>query len=216
MMRRLPVLAALLAVIIGAVYYFLLHQPRVAEQAALEAETLALEGQQASLRAEIAQLEQVRADVDRYQADLARLEELIPADVGQPATIDRLQQLADAAQVSIAAFAFADPQPVDPVVPFATDQQLGTIETTITVEGTYFQAVDFVRRLEQEGNRALLVSGVGIAEEPEAGFPALSTTLTGRFFTLMPLVQPPAGAAPVVPPAPGGGSGDAVVSPSDS
>lgn len=219
MMRRLPVFGVLLAVILGVAYYFLLHQPTAAEQVTLESETLTLQGQQDSLRAEIALLEQVRTDAETMRADLARLQELIPSDVGQEATVTSLQQLADAAQVKIAGLAFAEPQPADPAIPFGLEQQLGVIEATMLVEGAYFQTVDFVRRLEQDGSRALLLRGVGMAEEQEEGFPVLATTLTGRFFTLVPITEQPVGTDPGAPPAapsPAGGSDDAVVSLNDA
>jgi hypothetical protein len=203
--NRLPLLGALAAVVLALAYFFLLYEPRTVEQEALEAETLALQGQQGTLQADIAALEQVRDNRGRIEADLLRLRQLIPDDTAQPVTLQDLQQLAGDAAIAITSLTFAEPRPVDPVVELGADRQLGVIDTTMTFQGPYFEAVDFVRRLEQEGERALLIRTLGVAEG-EDGFPQLVTTVTGQYFTTLPAS---AGAAVPAPP-PGGNGGDVV------
>lgn len=215
-MNRLSLFGALAAVVLALAYFFGLHQPRSTEQATLEAEALALQAQQGTLQADIAALEQVRDNRGRIDADLTRLRQLIPDDTAQPVTLADLQQLAGDAAIVITSLTFAEPQPVDPVVALGSDRQLGVVATTMTFEGPYFEAVDFVRRLEQEGARALLVRTVGMTEGEE-GFPQLVTTVTGEFFTTLPASAVAPGAVPgaeaaAPAPAPQGGNGGDVVS----
>lgn len=195
MIARLPLLGAVLALLLGVAYFFLLHQPRSEEQAALGVETLSLQGQQGTLQAEIARLEQIRDDQGRFRADLDRLRQLVPDDVEQPSALSTLQRLADAAAVEITSLTFAEPEPLDPVVPVGVDQQLGAIAMTMTFEGTYFEALDFLRRVEQESDRAVLVRTLSVAEA-EDEFPELVSSMTGEMFTLLPIAQQPAGALP--------------------
>lgn len=219
MTARLPLLGVVLALLLSVVYFFLLHQPRSEEQAALEAETLALQGQQGTLQSEIGRLEQIRDDQERIQADLDQLRHLIPDDVQQPLALNTLQRLADAAAVEITTLAFAQPEPLDPVVPVGVDQQLGSIAMTMTFDGTYFEAVDFVRRVEQESDRAVLVRTLSMAEG-EDKYPELVTTVTGEVFTLLPIAELPAGALPdasppdagTTPPPAGSDAADSTVS----
>lgn len=185
MSLRIPLVAVGAALLVGVAFVFLLYRPLGEEQTTLAAETVALEVQQASVSAQIAELEQIRSDEPRTRELLSRLEELIPSEVAQPRTLEELQAVADTAGVSIRSVSFADPAPAVPAVPAPDGQQLGVITTTVVMEGGYFQAVDFLRRLELDGPRAVLTQSVAVAEG-EQRFPSLSTTWTGQLFALIP------------------------------
>jgi len=198
-----PVIGAVVAVLLAVAFFFLVYQPQTEQRAALQAETAQLEGQQMSLQAEIARLEAIRADKPRIDRDLAAIAELIPGEVRQPAVLVDIQRLADAAGVAISQLAFADPAAAAPPATAADGRELASIAVTMSVEGGFFQAVDFLRRLENDAERATLVQSVAMAEG-EAMFPSLTTTITGNLFALLPPAAglpassqvAPAGAAP--------------------
>ncbi len=180
-----PVIGAVVAVLLAIAFFFLLYQPRTQERAALQAETVTLEGQQLSLQAEVARLEAVRDDQSRIDRELAALAELIPGEVRQPAVIDEFQSVADAAGVAISSLTFADPVPANPPAVAADGRQLASVAVNLTLQGGYFQAVDFLRRLETEASRVSLIENVAMAEGEEQ-FPSLVTTVTGDIFALLP------------------------------
>ncbi len=190
-----PVIGAVVAVLLAIAFFFLLYQPRTQERAALQAETVTLEGQQLSLQAEVARLEAVRDDQSRIDRELAALAELIPGEVRQPAVIDEFQSVADAAGVAISSLTFADPVPANPPAVAADGRQLASVAVNLTLQGGYFQAVDFLRRLETEASRVSLVESLSMAEGDDQ-FPSLVTTVTGNIFALLP---PGAGLPQVAP-----------------
>lgn len=201
---RIPILAVVAALLLGLAFIFLLYQPRSDEQAALEAERDQLQSQQAGVQAEIAELERIRSQEPQFREILARLDQLIPTDVAQPKALADFQATADTAGVEIRSVNFSDPVPAQPPVVAPTGQQLAVITTTMVLEGGYFEAVDFLRRLELEGPRAVLTQTVSVVEGQEQ-FPSLSTTWTGQLFALLPPEDFAAGATV---PAPVAGAGD--------
>lgn len=213
MRYRVPLVGLAVAVLLTAAFHFLLYRPQVDEQAQLEQETATLEQEQSSLRARIVQLEEIKSRKVEINAQLARLEKYIPDGPAQPNAIRQLQVSADRAGVEIASLTFGEPTvtPPDATVapPGATDASattgaaagtattdtgepgtaLANIPVTMVIEGGYFQAVDFFRRLEVDVPRAVLVESVSVAEESEEGFPALSTSWAGRLFTVVPVAE---------------------------
>lgn len=200
---RVPLIGLAVALLLGVAFVFLLYQPKSEEQESLQAETAQLQAQQASLRAEIAQLEQVRADEPRIREVLTRLNELIPPEVAQPQALDEFQQLGEESSVEILSLNFSDPAPAVPPVPAPEGKQLGVITTVLVLEGEYFQTLDFLRRIEQEGPRAVLVEGLSFAPGA-AGYPSLAATVTAKLFALIPATPVDVVAAPPAPvPSPG-------------
>lgn len=212
-----PIIGVVVAILLTALFWFLLYQPRAQEQAELEAETAALEQQQASLRAQIADLRSIEENQVEIRASLTRLEEYIPPAVGQPRAIRQFQSTADHAGVDITALTFAEPTSPGTaegaVGPDTGDpgRVLATIATTMTVEGGYFQIVDFFRRLEVDVPRAVLIQNVDLLEATPEQFPTLSATWTGQLFAVLPVddlvdIEAPAGGAPAPTPAPTDGA----------
>jgi Tfp pilus assembly protein PilO len=224
-MRNRPVLIGLLvAILLALAFYFFLWKPASQEQARVAAETLTLQDQQRSLEAQIAQLREIERNQVEINAAKARLEEFIPNGSAQPSAIRQLQAAADAAGTDIASVTFADPAVPDPAagaVPGDTGDPgttLANIPVTMAVDGGYFQIVDFLRRVEVDVPRAVLLETVNIVEEPTASFPTLRTTWTGQMFAVIPAADlvdtgaapapgaPAPGATPTPAPTPGGDS----------
>jgi Tfp pilus assembly protein PilO len=193
-MNRRVALAATVGVglLLTVAFWFLLYSPKQQEQADLESEIADLETSQARLRNEIRQLEEIEANELQIRAALARLEDYIPTGTAQPAAIRQLQTSADAAGVAIISVTFGSPS----AVPDAPDTgeagtTLAAIPLTAVVEGGYFQKVDFLRRLEVDVPRAILVENISMGQGGP-GFPTLSTTLSGQLFAIVPVATEPA------------------------
>ncbi|MDQ3973136.1 MAG: type 4a pilus biogenesis protein PilO [Actinomycetota bacterium] len=192
MRYRGPLVGVLVGVLLTAAYWFLLYQPRADEQAALQSETAELSAQQQQLRNEITALEEVQANEVEIRQALARLEAYIPSGLAQPSAIREFQQSADAAGVEITSVTFTEPEVVEEAPETGEENTaLVAIPVTMVVEGGYFQAVDFFRRLEVQGLRAVLVDSVAIAEG-EDEFPSLATTWSGQLFAVVAVPPEPA------------------------
>lgn len=214
-----PIIGLLVALVLAMAFWFLLYKPSTAQEQLVRDEIASLQGQEASLRVELERLRGVQRREVEIRATLARLEELIPSGAAQPAAIRQLQTAADASGTEIASVTFGLPG-VPGAAGGAVAGDTGTegtvlaeIPITIVAQGGYFQVVDFLRRLEVEVPRAVLVDGVSLTEA-ETGFPHLAATLTGRLFAVIatedltdasgaPLVVPTP--TPTPSPTPGGG-----------
>ena len=211
-----PIIGVLVALLLTVAFWFLLYKPADNQQAAVEAESETLASQQAQLRTQIDQLRDVEERQVEIRAALARLDEYIPTGPAQPTAIRQFQRAADAAGAEITTITFAEPTvptaaagtaPADTGEPGTT---LANIPVTMTIEGGYFQLVDFLRRLEVDVPRAVLVESVAVAEAPDEGFPTLTTDWTGQLFAIVPagdLVDvtagvPAPGASPAASPSP--------------
>jgi Tfp pilus assembly protein PilO len=194
MMARAPIIGALVAVLLAVAFWFLLYDPLREQQAELENETASLETQQQTLRNQISQLEEIQANEVEIRAALAQLEEYIPSGPAQPTAIRQLQQAADAAGVEILSVSFSPPTPMD-MAPDTGEPGtvLASIPVTAVIEGGYFQAVDFYRRMEVDVPRALLIESLTLGEGGD-GFPVLSSSWSGSLFAVV-----PSGAQPTAP-----------------
>jgi Tfp pilus assembly protein PilO len=185
--RSIPLIGVAISIIVAVAFWFLLYQPRAEEQVALEEETAQLVTQQQQRRNEIRQLEEVQAHEEDIRAALARLGEYVPEGVDQPAVVRQFQDTAKAAKVAIVSLTFGGAEPMADAPPAGDPATtLGAIPVTMVVEGSYYQAVDFFRRLEVDVPRALLVETVAVSEG-EDKFPQLLTTWSGRLFGVVPV-----------------------------
>ncbi|HWH31489.1 MAG TPA: type 4a pilus biogenesis protein PilO [Egibacteraceae bacterium] len=201
MSRRAPLFAVLAALLLAVLAWMFLITPERDERALLLEETEAIRTQQQRQRLEIARLEEIRDNELEVRAAIARLEQYIPHGPAQPSTIRQIQLAADASGVEITALAFADPQVVvDAPSPADPGSIMAQIPVTLTIEGAYFQTTDFMRRVETELARAVMVDSVTATEaSAPAGFPTLSVSMTARIFTVVPVSAVP-GAELLAPP----------------
>ena len=102
----------------------------------------------------------------------------------------QLQQAADDAGVEIASMQFGAPEVVQGA-PETGDPNtvVASINASVSLEGRYFQIADFMRRVEAEVPRAVLVSQLGLGEGGEEGFPTLAGDWTGDLFAIVPTDQ---------------------------
>jgi Tfp pilus assembly protein PilO len=186
------VIAVLVALVLTLAFWFLLYKPAVDQQAEIEAETEAFRQQAQSLQTEIAQLRDIESRQVEIRAAFARLEEFIPTGSAQPSAIRQFQRAADAAGTEITTVTFGAPAAVTANGEGATPGDTGdpgtslaTISIAMTVQGGYFQLVDFFRRVEVEVPRAVLVESLAVTEG-EATFPQLAANWTGEMYAIVP------------------------------
>jgi Tfp pilus assembly protein PilO len=188
MNRTMALLSVLAAILVVAVAWLLLLQPRNNEIEELRAETASFEAQEQQLQARVAALRQVREDSPDYEAQLAAANAVIPRDTALPSVLRQLQLAADEAGLTLMAVAPSRPAAAT-VEGGATG--LSRINVAVDVEGGYFQLVDFLRRLEDPAisPRALNWTTISLAGNPEE-YPLLTASLQGDLFALLP--TPPA------------------------
>lgn len=182
-MSRLQVLlTAMISVLLVVLFFFLVWQPTQDEIEELEAQIEQELTRQTQLNTQLERLRQVRAEAPESEARLARGEAIIPRDSSLPAALRQLQSAADDAGVILSAVNTSRPQPVD------EELSLATISLNTQVSGSYFQMVDFLRRVEDPTltSRGILwqALNVGIGE-----YPVLDFTLAGQMFALTPETQ---------------------------
>jgi Tfp pilus assembly protein PilO len=199
MRARAPLFGLLAAVLIVLAFWFLLYSPAGDRLEEVREQTATLETQRASLESEIAQLREIEANQVQIRAALARLEEYIPSGTAQSTAVRQFQLAADASGVEIESVGFGAPELVEGAPPTgAPDTALARIPLTMTIGGGYFQVVDFLRRVEVDTTRAVLMGNLAVVEG-EDSFPTLSSTWTGELFSIVPAPVTPAETPATIP-----------------
>lgn len=190
MRGRVPLVGLLVAAVLAlGVLFFGLYRPWAVEAAQLRTENQQLATRQEQLRHEVEALLDSEARQVELRAQLVRLEEAIPSGLSQPAVIREFQARADAAGVEITSVAFGQPVLVEPARPTGDPgTALAEVPVTMVLSGGYFQAVDFLRRLDSDMTRAVLVETVNIVEHPD-GFPTLAVTWNGQLFAIVSVAE---------------------------
>jgi hypothetical protein len=206
-MTRIVAATVLLIVLSVVGWWFLLFQPARQQAAALGGETAALLATEAQLTNQRTQLLDLREQAPVLRDELDRLSALVPPDPDQARLLELVQGAADAAGVAFTSLSFTEPLPVEGA-PTPADPAVVLGSTTVigSMRATYFQLVDFLRRLEVGSSRAILVTSVGLLEGPD-GFPQLDASFTAEIFSLIPppvldvvdptVVQPEGGVAAI-------------------
>lgn len=174
------VAAGLGLVLLVVLSWFLLLAPRraaVAEQQALEQQAI---DQQGVARARIRSLEAARSRAPDVEALLAASRAVVPDDVGMPSALRQLQDAADGAGAEILSVLPNTPQPSE------LDPDLSEVTVGLQVRGSYFQMVDFLRRIEDPAltARGMLTEFVVIREDE---YPALAADMSLRLFSRAPV-----------------------------
>jgi Tfp pilus assembly protein PilO len=181
-MKRVVVLTALGATLLVVLYGLLLFKPAREQLAVLEQETLSLEQQEASLLAQLDRLAETRRSAPELEAELIAARVVVPESAGVSAVVRQLQSAADEAGLDLAALSPSRPQPTTPE---AGPVALARIPIALDVEGSYFQVVDFLRRLENPdiSPRGFIFNSMSLAVGDE--WPQLHVTFQGEAFALV-------------------------------
>jgi Tfp pilus assembly protein PilO len=180
MNRQSTMLAAVGSVLVLALFWMFLLSPKREELAQAQEAILTSQAEQRSLTNQINTLREVRATAPQVEARLAATEALIPSGPALPSTLRQLQLAADEAGMVLSAVSPGQPGEVviEGLPPGASSMSL-----SVTLSGSYFQIVDFLRRVEDPmiTPRAIIWSSMSISPED---YPTLGLTLSGMMFVL--------------------------------
>lgn len=170
-------LIALVGVLLGVGWYFLIFSPTSDEIEAVRAETARVQTEAAEQRARAAGLREIRAAAPEAESRLTFGRTMLPENADMPALFRQLQQASDDAGLRL--------DTISPSAPAEVTQDgvtVASIDLSMTVQGSYFQLVDLARRIEDPTltPRALLWQGMSISV---GEYPELTATLTGRVFS---------------------------------
>lgn len=193
-MKRSHLLLSVLAVVlVVAMFTMLLYRPKRQELAEVQAAIQVEQDLQTQLRGDIERLKAVRDEAPQVEAELAAAEAIVPRDAALPAALRQLQVAADDSGAVLRSVTTARPAPVD-----GAGAGLSSIVVDVQLAGSYFQVVDFLRRVEDP---AISPRGVRwtTASLVRDEYPLLVTTVTGQLFAALPVAAPPAPAEPAAP-----------------
>ncbi|WP_328295897.1 type 4a pilus biogenesis protein PilO [Kineococcus sp. NBC_00420] len=179
-----------LAVLILVASYFLLIAPKRAEAADTVAQAAGVEQGNETLAAETERLKAQFATLDDQRAQLAEIQAELPAESEVPALIRQFSVYAAGAGVSVKTIAPGT------LTAYAGDGTTATTTTgttasgtnggisvmpiSVTVEGSFAGTELFVKNLQADMHRYILVDGVALVDEDTT----LATTITGSIFVL--------------------------------
>ncbi len=175
------VLTGLLSVLLIVGWFFLLWQPTSDDIEQVRQDTDATLTQAQQQRQIAARLREVRETAPEIEARLAAGQVLIPEGPALPALFRQLQEAADDSGLRLTAV--SPGRPAD-VADAPTD--LSRMQVNVSLEGSFFQLVDFSRRLEDPGltGRGLLWRTAAVSFEEDI-FPALNVSLSAEVFARM-------------------------------
>lgn len=184
MTRVQIILSVLAAVLVVVLFWLLLWSPQQEELDGLRADIEDTQDQQRTLAAERDALRNVRDEAPGIEAELAAATSIVPSDPALPAALRQLQQAADEAQLVLQAVSPSRPTQVE-----GADEGVSAIDVNVQVIGTYFQVVDFLRRIEDPSisPRGLIWGNLTLAPEE---LPNLNASISGTMFAHLP--APPA------------------------
>ena len=183
MNRQATLLGALGLILLLVLFYLFAWQPKNDELAEVRTQIDDAVAQQSLLETQIATLEGVRATAPEIESALAAAESLVPREAALPSALRQLQLAADDSGVVLLSIAPGRPV-ADEVMP-----ELARITLAIAAQGSYFQLVDFLRRIEDPAitPRVVLFDNVTVSIDE---YPTLGVALTGSMFAVLP--APPA------------------------
>ncbi len=197
MNRQVTLLSALGGVLLVVAFYFFAWAPQNDRIDEIELEIQSTLALQATASRGIATLQAVRAEAPSREADIGAAEAVIPRETALAGMVRQLQLAADDAGVTLLNLSPGRPASVgDPEA-----EGLASIDISLSLTGSYFQVVDFLRRVEDPAitPRAILWNSAALGP---TDYPELSVSLSGQMFAILPPIPPAAPAEPEPTPSP--------------
>ena len=181
-----------LAVLILLASYFLMIAPKRAEASETATQAAGVEQSNETLVQETARLEAQFATLDEQRAQLATIRGELPSGSEVPALIRQFTTFASGAGVTVTDIAPGTLTPYVAAAPgaggatsvdtaaAANSSGILSMPVSVTVDGTFAGAELFVKNLQSDMHRYLLVDSVDLVREDAL----LSTTINGRIFVL--------------------------------
>lgn len=178
--RVQQLVAGLAAVVLIVLFWLFLWRPQSERIDEIEVQIADLETEEQTLRGRIAALEEVRARAPEIEAALAAAESVIPRDAAMPSMVRQLQLAARDSGVELIAINPTRPAAFSEAVP-----ELSVISLTVELRGSYFQMVDFLRRVEDPAisSRGIEWKSTTVTLEE---YPTLSGVLAGEMYATLP------------------------------
>ena len=179
-MNRQALLLSLLALLlIGALWWVFLYSPGQADLATLEDDIAAAEAETVTLTTRVGQLERIRATAPETEALIAQLASIVPTDPALAGAIRQIEAAAQDAGVRVEGLSTSRPSGADDIAP-----GLHRISISMAVEGSYFQLVDFLRRLEDPTvtARGVVFDALSLSATE---YPTLAGSLTGAMYAVL-------------------------------
>lgn len=207
----------MVAVLVGGI--FLGVQPQLAAAAAANQQRESVEASNAGQAAVLEQLKTDFDGIDVLKAELEPLSASVPSGTRMPALVNQIHALAGATQVTLDGLTVSDATPYTPVEapaaeseseppaeptpataaptagvppvtsPLITAANFASLAVTVTVTGSYGNALNFVNGL-QTGDRLFLVTGLTTtAEAPAEGEEStgeVTAAISGLVYVLVP------------------------------
>lgn len=184
MNRQFTLLTALGVVLVIVLAYLFVAKPKQNEIAQINTEIESTQDQQATVEAQIARLEDIRARIPEVEAAIAAAETIVPRDDPKlAAAVRQLQVAANESGIELSTVTMSRPTVV---TSDAADvpADLASIGLSVSIEGGYYQIVDFLRRIEDPviSPRAILwnTSSVSLTE-----YPTLTANLAGDMYAYL-------------------------------
>jgi Tfp pilus assembly protein PilO len=177
---------AVAALILLAIAWFFLISPQYAQAASLNNQSAQAAVRLNVLRHKLVQLEQQNADLDKYQAQLAKDRQALPQASGIDDFLRELQAMGESTGVSVTGLAVGATTHVP-----AAGSEVYALPLTLNATGDITKVTEFVRQLQLERPRAVLVTSAGVvptSQRPSITGP-VNLTLNLRVY-----VAPPAAA----------------------
>lgn len=161
--RLWTIIGALGSLVLLLLGWFLLIGPQNAETARLAEETATAEARVTSLRRLLSQLREQNADLPRFQSRLAGDRAALPTEAGMSDFLRELQKAGDSAGLASGGLTVGAPTKTS-----AQGAEIFAFPITLTATGSDAEWDRFLRRLQQNQPRAVLVNSVTVAPRGES------------------------------------------------
>lgn len=175
-MRRGIVIGLLLAILVGAGFWFLLASPTIQSIEDLDAQTQQAADEESILLQERNRLRRIQESELQYLDAVGALERMIPRTPQQSDLINDLEAIADEASVVWLGASFAEPAG-------AGESELRPVGVQVRIEGAYFETLAYLYAV-QDLERLLRVDSATFSPTlGEDGRVTLSVSLSLTAFT---------------------------------
>lgn len=166
----------LIALLIGAGFFYLGIKPTQEEIADLEQQTLVAEGENATLLQERNRLTRIEDAEFEYRAAVGQLETYVPSGPQQSELINGLKALAVDASVDWTGVSFSLPTLI-------AEAEYSEMRFVVQIEGSYFELLGYLHSME-EMERVIRIDGATFSPTVgDNGIVSLSASINATAFT---------------------------------
>jgi type IV pilus assembly protein PilO len=175
MKSRTIMVSVLAAVAIIVVWWMFLYSPARSDASKVNDDVNTAKEESRSLETQVKQVHDLERHAPEIKAQVERLRDAVPQQPELASFIDQANQIATDAGVD-----WASISPTDP----STATNAGEIQLQITVNGGYYEVLDYLNRLDNLP-RLVVVDQISVTAAADAGTGTqkLTAALTARMFT---------------------------------